>query len=81
MSLPNLSLLRSKFSNIRKFAHNILVISIAALCQGFVAVCNTISKNAIYTAIEKILGAKKKDLIPLNLKAFDEGCNSVFSSL
>ena len=41
------------------------------------SVCDTISKNALKQGIDKVLGAKKKDLLPLNHKAFESGLNSL----
>ena len=41
------------------------------------SVVDIVSKNALNQAIEKVLGEKKKDLLPLNMKALEEGCNSL----
>ena len=37
------------------------------------SVVDFISKNALKSAIEKVLGEKKKDLLPLNIKALNSG--------
>ena len=37
------------------------------------SVINIISKDALKLAVEKVLGSKKKDLLPLNLKALEAG--------
>ena len=41
------------------------------------SVCDIISNNALIAAIEKVLGEKKKDLIPLNMKALKAGSESI----
>jgi Pyruvate/2-oxoacid:ferredoxin oxidoreductase gamma subunit len=35
--------------------------------------CNIISKDALAKGFQKVLGEKKKDLLPLNLKALEAG--------
>lgn len=37
------------------------------------SVANIISKDALKLAVEKVIGSKKKDLIPLNIKALNAG--------
>lgn len=37
------------------------------------SVCDLISKDALKKGIEKVLGEKKKDLLPLNFKALEAG--------
>lgn len=39
------------------------------------SVVDIISKNTLKLAIEKVLGAKKKDLLPLNMKALEAGAD------
>ena len=39
--------------------------------------CEIISKDAMKMGIDKVLGAKKKDLLPLNYKAFESGLSSL----
>ncbi len=39
------------------------------------SVVDMISKDALKLAIEKVLGAKKKDLLPLNMKALEAGAD------
>lgn len=41
------------------------------------SVCGIVSKDAIESALEKVLGEKKKELIPLNIKALEEGYNNL----
>lgn len=41
------------------------------------SVCDIISNNALKQGIDKVLGAKKKELLPLNYKAFESGLNSL----
>ena len=41
------------------------------------SVVDFISKNALKSAIEKVLGEKKKDLLPLNIKALNSGAELV----
>ena len=43
------------------------------------SVCDIISKDALEKGIDKVLGAKKKDLLPLNYKALDEGFNAAMA--
>ena len=43
------------------------------------SVVNFISKDALRLAIEKVLGAKKKDLLPLNIKALEKGAELIVS--
>ena len=45
------------------------------------SVCDIISKSALEKGIDKILGAKKKDLLPLNYKALEEGFNAVMAKV
>ena len=40
-------------------------------------VCDVVTKEYLAKGIEKVLGAKKKDLLPLNLKALDSACAMV----
>ena len=44
------------------------------------SVCDIISKDALKKAIEKVLGEKKKDLLPLNFKALEAGA-AVFAGV
>ena len=44
------------------------------------SVADFISKNALKLAIEKVLGEKKKDLLPLNKKAMELGFEYLFAS-
>lgn len=37
------------------------------------SVCDIISKKALEEGLQKVLGEKKKDLLPLNIKALEEG--------
>jgi len=37
------------------------------------SVCNVISKSSLIKAVEKVLGEKKKDLLPLNINALKLG--------
>ena len=37
------------------------------------SVCNIVSKNSLIKGVEKVLGEKKKDLLPLNIKALESG--------
>ena len=39
------------------------------------SVTGMISKNAIISALEKVIGKKRPELIPLNIKAFESGAN------
>jgi len=41
------------------------------------SVVDIISKDSLKLAIEKIIGAKKKDLIPLNMKALEAGTDLI----
>jgi len=41
------------------------------------SVCEIISKDAMKKGIDKVIGAKKKDLLPLNYKAYESGLNSL----
>ena len=41
------------------------------------SVVDFISKDALRLAIEKVLGAKKKDLLPLNIKALEAGAELI----
>lgn len=41
------------------------------------SVVGIISENALKLAIEKVLGAKKKDLLPLNMKALEAGADLI----
>ena len=41
--------------------------------------CNTISQKSLIMGIEKVLGAKKQDLIPLNIKAIKTGIDTLLS--
>ena len=45
------------------------IISLGVLAS----VADIISKNALKLAVEKVLGSKKKELLPLNLKALEVG--------
>ena len=38
------------------------------------SVCDVVTKEYLAKGIEKVLGVKKKDLLPLNLKALDVAC-------
>ena len=38
------------------------------------SVCDVVTKEYLAKGVEKVLGAKKKDLLPLNLKALDVAC-------
>ena len=40
------------------------------------SVCDIISKDALKLGVEKVLGQKKKDLLPLNIKALEVGENA-----
>ena len=40
------------------------------------SVCDNISKDALKLGVEKVLGQKKKDLLPLNIKALEMGENA-----
>ena len=44
------------------------------------SVCDIISKDALKQGIEKVLGTKKKDLLPLNYKAFECGYSALISA-
>ena len=47
---------------------------------GVVAyVCDFLSKDALEAALDKVLGEKKKDLLPLNIKALESGYNSLMA--
>lgn len=46
------------------------VVSLGVLAS----VCNIVTKEYLAKGVEKVLGAKKKDLLPLNLKALDAAC-------
>lgn len=41
------------------------------------SVCSLISKEALAKGIEKVLGEKKKNLLPLNLQALENGAKSL----
>lgn len=41
------------------------------------SVCEIISQSALKEAVEKVLGLKKKDLLPLNFKALQAGMDSL----
>ena len=41
------------------------------------SVADIISKEALELAIKNVLGSKKKDLLPLNLKALEQGANLI----
>ena len=43
------------------------------------SVVDIISKDALKLAIEKVLGAKKKDLLPLNFKALESGAELILT--
>ena len=49
------------------------IISLGVLAS----VADIISKNALKLAVEKVLGSKKKELLPLNLKALEVGSELV----
>ena len=46
------------------------VVSLGVLAS----VCDVVTKEYLAKGVEKVLGAKKKDLLPLNLKALDAAC-------
>ena len=46
------------------------VVSLGVLAS----VCDVVTKEYLAKGIEKVLGVKKKDLLPLNLKALDVAC-------
>ena len=41
------------------------------------SVCKILSKDALKNGIEKVLGTKKKELIPLNFKALEAGSEAI----
>ena len=43
------------------------------------SVCGIADKNSLKLAIEKVFGDKKKDLLPLNIKALESGYNSLMA--
>ena len=43
------------------------------------SVCGIISKNALKKGIEKVLGEKKKDKLPLNMEALEAGYSSLMA--
>ena len=45
------------------------IVSLGVLCS----VCDIISKNALEKGMEKVFGERKKHLLPLNLKALENG--------
>lgn len=45
------------------------------------SVCDIISQKALKLGIEKVLGEKKKDLIPLNMKALENGIESAIAAV
>ena len=49
------------------------VVSLGVLASS----CNIISIKALEQAIDKVLGAKKKDLLPLNINALKSGFNAL----
>lgn len=52
---------------------NVVSLGVAA------SVVNIISKEALKSAVEKVLGEKKKDLLPLNMRALEEGFCSIMA--
>lgn len=49
------------------------VVSLGVLTSA----CDIISKDAIKKAIDKVIGAKKKDLLPLNYNAYENGLKAI----
>ena len=49
------------------------VVSLGVLASVF----DIVSKDALKSAIEKVLGEKKRDLLPLNMKALDSGYSAL----
>lgn len=66
----------AKMGEIANSIGSIKVTNIVSL--GILAdVCGIVSKEALRLGVEKILSAKKKELLPLNIKALEVGFNSL----
>ena len=49
------------------------MVSLGALSDA----CDIVSKEYLIKAVEKVLGEKKKQFLPLNIKALDAGCKDL----